>query len=62
VQGSWLKLHNEELVPFAKYNYCDHVKEDKIDRACSMSGREGECIQGFSGNARRKETTGKTLM
>jgi hypothetical protein len=28
--------------------------------ACSTHGSEEECIQDFGGNARRKETTGKT--
>jgi hypothetical protein len=36
------------------------VKEDEIGRACSMHGREEECIQGCVGKARRKETTRKT--
>jgi hypothetical protein len=31
-------------------------------RACSTHVGEEECVQGFGGNARRKETTMKTYM
>jgi hypothetical protein len=34
-------------------------KEDVKSRARSTHGGEGECIQGFGGKARRKETTSK---
>jgi hypothetical protein len=29
-------------------------------KSCTIHGREEECIQGFGGKARRKETTRKT--
>jgi hypothetical protein len=38
------------------------VKEDEMGRACSMNGREEECIWDICGKARRKETTGKAKM
>jgi hypothetical protein len=31
-----------------------------MDKACSTHGREDEYIEGFSGKARREETTRKT--
>jgi hypothetical protein len=31
-----------------------------MDKDCSMHGGEEECIEDIGGNARRKETTGKT--
>jgi hypothetical protein len=31
-----------------------------MGRACSTNGGEAECIKDIGGNARRKETTGKT--
>jgi hypothetical protein len=38
VTGDWRKLHNEELVLFAKYNYNDQVKEGEMGRASSTNG------------------------
>jgi hypothetical protein len=35
------------------------VKEDQVGRVCSTDG-EWECLQGFGGNARRKEITKNT--
>jgi hypothetical protein len=35
---------------------------DEMGGACSMNGREEECIYDIGGKARRKETTGKTKM
>jgi hypothetical protein len=37
----------------------DEVKEDEMGRACSIYGRDEECIQGFGGKASRKETARK---
>jgi hypothetical protein len=31
-----------------------------MDRACSTHGAEVECIEGFGGKARRRETARKT--
>jgi hypothetical protein len=61
--GSWRKLHNEELHNL----YCSPsiiiirmIKEDETGKACSTHGGKEECILGFGGKARRKETTRKT--
>jgi hypothetical protein len=32
----------------------------KMGRECSIHGEEEECIEGIGGEARRKQTTGKT--
>jgi hypothetical protein len=42
------------------YNQSDQVKEDEISKACSTHGGEEECVQGFGGKIRRKETSMKT--
>jgi hypothetical protein len=39
------RLHNNELYAL----YSSPVKKIEMDRACSMSGEEERCIQGFSG-------------
>jgi hypothetical protein len=36
------------------------VKEDEMDRACSMNDGEEKCIYDFGGKARRKEPSRKT--
>jgi hypothetical protein len=33
-----------ELVLFSKYNWNDQVKDDEMERACTMNGGEKECI------------------
>jgi hypothetical protein len=43
-------------------NLNDQVKEDELGRACTMHGREDECLQGFGCKTRMEETTSKTLM
>jgi hypothetical protein len=43
-----------------KYNENDEIREDEMGRACSMHGREEECIKSFGGKSKRKETTRKT--
>jgi hypothetical protein len=58
IVGGWRKLHNEELrnlYSSSEYDYIYEVKEDEMDRACSMYVGEG-----FGGNARRKEATRKS--
>jgi hypothetical protein len=35
-------------------------KRMRMGKKCSRHGKEEECIQGFGGKARRKETTKKT--
>jgi hypothetical protein len=50
--GGWRKLHNEELLHFARHNQ-NKVKEDEMGRACRL-------YLHFGGKSRRKETTRKT--
>jgi hypothetical protein len=47
------------FVVLAKYNWNDQVKEDEMSKVYSTHEREEDWIQGFGGQARRKETTGK---
>jgi hypothetical protein len=37
-------------------------KEDEVDRSCSTNVGGEECIKYISGKARRKETTGKSMV
>jgi hypothetical protein len=43
-----------------RYYQADQIKEDEVGRTCGTHGRGKECVQGFDGKARRKETTCKT--
>jgi len=43
VTGWWKNTHDEDLHDFA--SPC--IKEDEMGGACSMHGREQECLQGF---------------
>jgi hypothetical protein len=36
------------------------MKENEVGGTCGTHGRGEECVQGFDGKARRKETTWKT--
>jgi hypothetical protein len=49
-------LHNLYPLP----NIIRMIKEDGMGRVCSTHGEEEGSIEGFGGNARRKETTRKT--
>jgi len=35
----------------------DQIKEDEMDRACSMRGRDEKCIQNFSQETLREQPT-----
>jgi hypothetical protein len=63
VTGEWRKLHNEELHNlYSSPNIIRQVKSRRM-RWAGHVARMGEgrnCVQGFGGKARRKETTGKT--
>jgi hypothetical protein len=64
--GSWRKLHNDELHSlYSSPNIVRVIKSRRIrwagHVACMGEGRGGErCLQGFGWEARRQETTGKT--
>jgi hypothetical protein len=63
VTGEWRKLHNEELhnlySPQIPSGRSGQVKANEVGDACGTHGRKHNCVQGFGGKARRKETTGK---
>jgi hypothetical protein len=46
-----------ELIIVLVVVVADQIKENEVGRACGMHGRGEECVQGFDGKARRKETT-----
>jgi hypothetical protein len=49
VAGDWRTLHNEELhnLYASSSNFSDQIKEDEMDRVCSMHGNDEKCIQYF---------------
>jgi hypothetical protein len=59
VTGKLRKLHNEELhILDSSPNIIRQIKSRKMRWV--GHGRGEECVQGFDGKARRKETTWKT--
>jgi hypothetical protein len=59
----WTKLHKEELHNlYFSSNIIRMIKSRKMgwSRHVAHMGGEEECIQGFGGKARRKETTIRT--
>jgi hypothetical protein len=56
-----MKLHSEELhILYSSQNIIRHIKS-RIMRWAGHVARMGEeCVEGFDGKARRKETTWKT--
>jgi hypothetical protein len=65
VTGSWRKLHNNELHNlYSSLSMRGLMKSIRMReaKACSMHGREEECIQDFCGKARKKEITRNTWM
>jgi hypothetical protein len=60
VMGEWRKLHNEKLhILYSSPNIIRQIKslEIEVGRTCGVHGTGKECVQGFDGKARRKETT-----
>jgi hypothetical protein len=60
--GSWRKLHNDEL-----HSLCSSPNIVRVIKSRSMRGagrgthgEEERCLQGFGWEAQREETTGKT--
>jgi hypothetical protein len=53
VTGEWRKLHNEELNDLCCFSPSIMwlIKRTEIGRACSISGGQERCIQGFGGGA-----------
>jgi hypothetical protein len=61
VTGEWRKLHNEELhILYSSPNIIMETKSRRMRWAGHVARMGEECVQGFDGNARRKETTWKT--
>jgi hypothetical protein len=61
--GSWRKLHNDELHDlYSSPNIVSvfKIKEDGVDGTCGVHGGGEKYLQSFGWEARRKETTGKT--
>jgi hypothetical protein len=58
VTGEWRKLHNEEIhILYSSPNIIRQIKFRRIRWAGHVACMGDECIQGFDGKARRKETT-----
>jgi hypothetical protein len=61
--GSWRKLHNDELHSlYSSPNIVRviKVKEDEVGGTWSTHGAGEICLQNFGWEARRQKTTGKT--
>jgi hypothetical protein len=61
-EGSWRKLHNDELHSLYSSPTIVRVIKSRRMRSAGHGARMGRerCLQGFSWEARRQETTGKT--
>jgi hypothetical protein len=60
--GSWRKLHNDELHNlYSSHNIVRVIKSRRVRWAGHVSriGGGESCLQGFDWEARREETTGK---
>jgi hypothetical protein len=61
VTGEWKKLHNEELhILHSSPNIIRQMKSRRMRWVGHVACMGEECVQGFDGKARRKETTWKT--
>jgi hypothetical protein len=61
VTGEWRKLHNEELhILYSSPNIIRKFKSRRMMWAGHVARMGEECVQGFDGKARRKETTWNT--
>jgi hypothetical protein len=62
VTGEWRKLHSEELhILYSSPNIIRQIKSRRLKWAGHDTHRRGEeCVHGFDGKARRKETTWET--
>jgi hypothetical protein len=59
--GEWRKLHNEELhILYSSPNIIRQLKSRRLGWAGNVARMGEECVQGFDGKARRKETTWET--
>jgi hypothetical protein len=61
VTGEWRKLHNEELhILYSSTDIIRQIKSRRMRWAGHVARMGEECVQGFDGKVRRKETTWKT--
>jgi hypothetical protein len=58
--GSWRKLHNDELHSLYSSPNIVRVIKSRRMRWAGHVARMERCLQGFGCEARRQETTGKT--
>jgi hypothetical protein len=60
VRGEWRKLHNEEFhILYSSPNIILQIKSRRMRWAGHVARMGEECVQGFDGKVRRKETTWK---
>ena len=55
--GGWRQLHTE----LHDLYYADPINKAEVGGVCDRYRREEKCVQGFSVETSRKETTQKTL-
>jgi hypothetical protein len=60
VTGEWRKLHNEEFHMLYSFPKADEVEKIEAGETFGTQRRGEECVQGFDGKDRRKETTWET--
>jgi hypothetical protein len=61
VTGEWRKLHNEDLhILYSSPNIITQIKSRRMRWAGHVACMGEECVQGFDGKSRRKETACKT--
>jgi len=62
VEGSWRRLHDEELHNLYTSRYIRLVKSRRMRWAgeCSTDGIEEKCVEYFGWKTRREETAWKT--
>jgi hypothetical protein len=61
VRGECRKLHSEELhILYSSSNIIRQIKSMRLRSAGHVAQMGEECVQGFDGKARRKETSWNT--
>jgi hypothetical protein len=61
VTGEWRKSHNEELhILYSSPNIIRQIKSRRMRWAGHVARMGEDCVRGFDGKSRRKDTTWKT--